>query len=380
MVWVGAPDAYAQKSTADANAQVWACVDTNTNGICDGNEAAARTCENAGGSWYNGACCNAQTGCGFNAEANAFCGNNLQQKWGWVPVNQPGEIHVLDNCPGASLLSDGTAVYSCGKNAQGAQAFGNFRNVTIGNATHGYSCVGSTITECAGPQEKAFSTSNTVSTGTVSTGFLIPYYCASDGDWTPDLDAKDEESCAAAGFTSTGTHCCSEADDPAEYYNDPLGFAPAISALIVDNASTAQVSGNSVVLDANGAWVEFKGPVRLTMTTESQWDSNGVISTCKVVESRIIDVGSGETRYILNSEPKPSDPAGTSCTLRKINISVVSLPGAGGCWNKGFIASAAYVVPQKVVNYHCLSRAPRAATAKVRVSLRAVAPRSALGF
>jgi hypothetical protein len=47
------------------------------------------------------------------------------------------------------------------------------------------------------------------------------YYCASDGDWTKDLDIKDDESCEAAGFSWTGSRCCSEADDTSEYYNDP---------------------------------------------------------------------------------------------------------------------------------------------------------------
>lgn len=58
------------------------------------------------------------------------------------------------------------------------------------------------------------------------------YYCAPDKKFVIDLDVpnsqlnnkalinKLEATCEKAGFAWTGTKCCSEADDPEEYYND----------------------------------------------------------------------------------------------------------------------------------------------------------------
>lgn len=92
-------------------------------------------------------------------------------------------------------------------------------------------------------------------------------YCRTDGRFVKDLDTpnsqisdtvlngKNKKTCEAAGFKWTGTKCCSEYDDPDEYYNDPKGIggcwdsAPVISVDFVKN------SGDSVV-NYNG---EFHG-------------------------------------------------------------------------------------------------------------------------
>ena len=63
----------------------------------------------------------------------------------------------------------------------------------------------------------------------------VTYYCTPEKKLVTDLDvpeafkndkvllASRKKTCETAGFTWTGTKCCSEADDPEEYYNDPDG-------------------------------------------------------------------------------------------------------------------------------------------------------------
>jgi len=47
------------------------------------------------------------------------------------------------------------------------------------------------------------------------------YYCASNAEFVTDLDVLlDPATCEAAGFVFTGSLCCSEDDDPNEFYND----------------------------------------------------------------------------------------------------------------------------------------------------------------
>lgn len=52
----------------------------------------------------------------------------------------------------------------------------------------------------------------------------LTYYCVEDDTWQHDLDGNYQEACesSAAGFTWTGTMCCSEQEDEDEYYNDPI--------------------------------------------------------------------------------------------------------------------------------------------------------------
>ena len=48
------------------------------------------------------------------------------------------------------------------------------------------------------------------------------YYCADDGDWTTNLDAKSQYSCETYGYPYTGSKCCGEVDNSNEYYNDSV--------------------------------------------------------------------------------------------------------------------------------------------------------------
>jgi len=260
LVWAGYDTDYTKKLTTDPDGDeaVWACIDTNGNSLCDVNENAARTCWDAGFDWYQGKCCGRDyAGCQFVgaiqngtmrvctpaprerpggretcvnvptfANINSTCGRNAAGEWEWAPLSEPGEIHEFFGCAeNSSLVSDGKKVWQCGSGTLfgDASAMNVFAGVNLSGETHEYFCENKTITECGGRQ--AFASINTRETGDVkvfNTSSL--QYCASDGDWTTDLDVKDEDSCEAAGFFWTGSMCCSENDDRGEYYNDPLAL------------------------------------------------------------------------------------------------------------------------------------------------------------
>ncbi len=180
------------------------------------------------------------------------------------------------------------------------------------------------------------------------------YYCASDGDWTKDLDVKDRESCDAAGFTGTGKRCCSEADDVEEYYNDPLAVVEEINA-VIDAASGEEIIDQKIVLDQGGDWVRLKGPVSVLVDVESERQiSEGVFELCKTFDPVYVDIPAGETKYVYNGEPAAEDPAGYTppCVLRNTDVRLLKTPARGGCWNKQFIDSGYFAVPDRVINYH----------------------------
>ncbi len=235
--------------TYEKDARAMVCPDTNNNSKCDYDETSFKTCTDAGGDWFRDYCCGTNvTSCQYvgnipinttrecikrnsfgicteyanvvhNSTINAICGNNSRGEWQWVPAEDIGEINEM-KCPDASIVPDGNSFFACGTPFDSiTQPFGEFRNIRIGSANHEYSCNNKMVFECGG-KEGPFSTINGVLMGGTNPGLSETYYCASDGDWTTDLDGKDNTSCYAAGFSWTGSLCCSEADDPAEYYND----------------------------------------------------------------------------------------------------------------------------------------------------------------
>lgn len=220
----------------------WVCPDTNNNSICDSAEPSARHCWDNGGDWYKGYCCGINFTEGYvgvhsfqqeycfkgqcasfpiNITLNAICGKTADNEWKWAPREEAGEIYELLGWPGASILSNGTEFFSCGTQVEGVTTeFGTFRTVTIGGQTHEYSCDETDVYECSG-EKGPFSQVNGVEMGSINPSLADTYYCASDGDWTTDLDSKDSQSCGAAGLNWSGSLCCGESDDPHEYYNDP---------------------------------------------------------------------------------------------------------------------------------------------------------------
>lgn len=155
-------------------------------------------------------------------QIDAICGKSDEDTWKWAPKASIGEVHELFGCPNGSVLSDGTDFFSCGGQLENVtQEFGDFRSATFAGVTHEYYCKDKQVTECAG-KTGGFSAPELV----MPMGSQLPiddktFYCASDGDWTTDLDVKDYDSCTAAGLFWTGGKCCSEANDFLEYYNDP---------------------------------------------------------------------------------------------------------------------------------------------------------------
>ncbi|MEM2915890.1 MAG: hypothetical protein QXT19_00825 [Candidatus Woesearchaeota archaeon] len=240
---------YKRNETQKPDDELFVCADTNSNQVCDVNEGAYRDCDEKDGDWYNGYCCGINfTSCQFvgkipyntsyvctkwgvrgcsgyqtvinNITINAICGKNMNGKWQWVPMAELGEIHEM-SCPDGSVVSDGSAFFSCGGQLEGVtQPLGDFKTVSFGKVSHEYSCVDKVVYECGG-RSGPFSSRNGIAMGRINPSLEDTYYCASDGDWTKDLDSKDEMSCTAAGYSWTGTYCCSEDDDINEYYNDP---------------------------------------------------------------------------------------------------------------------------------------------------------------
>ncbi len=241
---------YRRNETQNPDDEVFVCADTNNNKICDVNEGSYRDCDDKDGDWYNGYCCGVNfTSCQFvgkiphstrqecvestylgckkyqtvveNTTIDAICGKDADDNWHWVPMAEIGEIQEI-TCPmEASVVSNGTKLFSCGEPLAGVtHDFGDFKTVNFGRVSHEYSCADKVVYECGG-MSGPFSSINGIEMGRTNPGFEETYYCASDGDWTKDLDSKDEPSCTAAGYSWTGTYCCSEDDDIREYYNDP---------------------------------------------------------------------------------------------------------------------------------------------------------------
>lgn len=111
-----------------------------------------------------------------------------------------------------------------------------WRQVPLPGFAHEYYCDGSAISECAGSQEP-FSDIDFKATGTSVQAGNATYYCASDADYSTDLDSKDAASCDLAGFAWTGTKCCSEADDLGETYQDPGMIGACWNKVFVQNSN-----------------------------------------------------------------------------------------------------------------------------------------------
>ncbi len=227
LVWLGPNDEDpTQLTTTNPGDILWACLDTNNNRKCDVKEQEFIDCEANGFDWNSGYCCGSDyTDCGFVSSVNAICGKNINDEWEWVPLAGVGEIHEM-NCPDASIVPDSVDFNSCGEEFGGLlTVFDDFKQVTFANFMHEYSCENEYVEECRG-EDIPFSSINSFNTGDISSKSDDTYYCASDGDWTTDLDIKDDISCSFAGFRWTGSLCCSEEDDPGEYYNDLFASGP----------------------------------------------------------------------------------------------------------------------------------------------------------
>ena len=122
--------------------------------------------------------------------------------------------------------------------------------------------------ECGGPEDKqcpsgsycAITTPTTKTTSNVKPlGDTKTYYCRSDRKFVTDLDVpnsqkkdrtligKNAATCEKAGFKWTGTKCCSEDDDPNEYYNDPGTIGGCWDKKLTVSIDFVEGTDNSVV-------------------------------------------------------------------------------------------------------------------------------------
>lgn len=569
LVGIGTVDA---KTSNDPNAIVVACADTDNDKKCD--YLQAKACLDSGGDWYKGKCCKTQmTTCDYDPGVNALCGKTAEGVWEWVPLDKPGEIHQLLDCPGGGVVSDGKAFLSCGwsptpttpqlSRSGLVTSFGEFRNIQVGGFAHEYYCSAKEIKECAGSgvpfssvnaepvggkimvggaagcpsgmiaywkldgnaNDDVFGNSGTEVGGTyaagkIGSGIMLdgvddrveianaavlnpssqlsieawvkptrtsgrnaivnkgnayelfidngvlkaglkiagtptwnvfgtqnipanewshvalvfdgnratihlngqqagalslsgsldstplglfigdkadaitlpsapfegiidevafydkalsqetitshygeaePYcppgvsgktvYCASDADWTEDLDAKDATSCTAAGLTHTGSKCCGEADDASEYYNEKAGNVN-VSRFIAES-SKAVIEGNSIILRENGSFVRVQGPASFYLEEYSERPlTPGVFEKCSTLkgpETKTLNFG--QTFIALNREPL-TDPSGLGCEGHVVNLSFETPVVIGGCWNKQPVRSGEFAIPDKVINYN----------------------------
>ena len=85
------------------------------------------------------------------------------------------------------------------------------------------------------------------------------YYCRTDSKFVTDLDTpwaqakdaalneKNKKTCEKAGFKWTGTKCCSEDDDPNEYYNDPDSVGGCWDKKLIRSISFVNNTNDSVI-------------------------------------------------------------------------------------------------------------------------------------
>ncbi|MBI2134992.1 hypothetical protein HYU09_03300 [Candidatus Woesearchaeota archaeon] len=181
----------------------------------------------SGTSWTEsiGCCGDDKADCGLIAEEKRFgevidrqiCSMSANLRIGsWFSAEaNPGDIvHV--GCNDEERLSDGKDWLLCDsfqiKNVNGHQYL---CNASAGKGSWAECCGSSGCN--SNTDGKRLSSGGSVKSGQTT------YYCASDSTFTTDLDTKDQASCQGAGLTWTGTLCCSEADDPGEYYVDAAG-------------------------------------------------------------------------------------------------------------------------------------------------------------
>ncbi len=179
--------------------------------------------------------------CGMLSK-NALCAIDAEgrsARW-LIPSSSKNDI-IFVGCQNKEKVLDNTAWIDCA----------SFSKRPIGSPAHEYLCTGQggqgSLIECCG-SAACYSKTNgkRLSAGGSALVSGVTHYCATDRTFTTDLDTKDEQSCKnaktpdgnPANLTWTGTKCCSEADDPHEYYNDQTGGCwnskPVISINFVD--------------------------------------------------------------------------------------------------------------------------------------------------
>jgi len=180
--------------------------------------------------------------------------------------------------------------------------------------------------------------------------FSEVFYCASDGDWTQDLDSKDSRSCRAAGFEWTGHQCCGEFDDPSDSYSDFSTPAVPINKIIIDQANAGQVSEYEVLLTDENAFVTVKGPSRVIVSRSLWRPEHGDMVLCSEKDETVssFDLISGQSKKIVNY----FYPAEPPCIYGRTSVLSAPVLAVGGCFDSVFYPGGSFLRDEKVVNYN----------------------------
>jgi hypothetical protein len=174
------------------------------------------------------------------------------------------------------------------------------------------------------------------------------YYCASDGDWTEDLDSKDELSCHSAGFNWTGHACCGEADDPGESYSDFSSSAVDFSTIIIDENNVNKISDYELILDQDNSFVTVKGPARVSVVwTSFRPGREGNVVKCADERIASFDILANKTKRIENL----FYPDKQYCTIGKAFVTSLPILASGGCFDEGFYPSGSFLFQKNIINY-----------------------------
>jgi hypothetical protein len=357
LLWLGRPTDTGLKELRSGfeSAHVWACIDSDRNGLCDVEQA--RTCFGQGGDWYKGVCCGVDAGyqsCKYIPALNALCGRPTPSSWEWAAVESVCETHRLLECPGGTVFSDGSALFSCGSTISGIVSFGTLKNVTLDKKVHSFLCSNKDVMECAGTEQGCSDSTKPLGTAVPVSVVNVPktFYCAADGSWTTDLDSKDAQSCAAAGLTWTGTMCCGEADDGNEYYNEQLVSITNYNEFIT-NKNLANIQGNNILLTQGDSSVTLKGKIQAQIQRLSaRKRGTNVYEPCVSLGTEVTVLAAGETLTVTHAGPGVPQPVNSDCTERIINITLMPVYALGGCWAKRAVLSGDFAVPDRVINYH----------------------------
>ncbi len=173
------------------------------------------------------------------------------------------------------------------------------------------------------------------------------YYCASDGDWTKDLDTKDELSCNAAGFNWTGSKCCSELDDIDESYSDVSTPAASIGNIAGEKSNADLISEYAIALNSVDSFVVINGPAKISVLRSSFRSERGQTVFCEDKEVSSFGLSAGQSKRITNyNYPDSYAP----CTIGRTVVSSLPTLAQGGCFKKNFYPSGSFLYEKSVIN------------------------------
>ncbi len=172
------------------------------------------------------------------------------------------------------------------------------------------------------------------------------FYCRSDSKFVTDLDTAEAQStCEKAGLTWTGALCCSEADDPHEYYNDPGGIGGCWDKEYIESVSFVNNTNESVINyngTFNGCAIEAKNFNKandaLLQVKDTHTNKNLIMNRpycyveprgiyyCDYTEKWLLAMD--ETDLNLSYAP----PSNTSSGVGNSSIAAGCCPG-GKCWD-----------------------------------------------